>query len=135
MTFFNFTPAMETSVQKMDEEHKVIIQLMNKLYDQNQKKSPKPELLKTLNELKDWTVKHFADEEEFMESIGYEKLTTHKAIHKKLLTDFVKHYENFQKPQSLTLHADFFEFLSVWLSAHIQHIDMQYSPKAVKKSA
>lgn len=111
-------------VEAMDREHEMLIAIMNKLYDRHGANAPAAELGRLLKELGDFTVKHFADEERYMASIGYAGLDTHKLIHAELLKTFTKHAETFAKTKKLD--EDFFLFLKMWLKAHIQGIDRRY---------
>jgi hemerythrin len=66
-----------------------------------------------------------------MEKIGWESVDVHKYIHKSLLETFTKHYQNFLDQGQLTM--EFFEFLRLWLAAHIQGIDKKYGDFSVTK--
>lgn len=51
----------------------------------------------TLENLRDYTVKHFTDEEQYMESINYKKLFTQKVQHLKFihkLDEFIEHHND-----------------------------------------
>ena len=48
-----------------------------------------------MENLRDYTVKHFTDEEQYMESINYKKLFTQKVQHLKFihkLDEFIEHH-------------------------------------------
>jgi len=74
-----------TGLEKIDAEHLVLLDLTEKtrklLEDQNML-FKSDEICKLLNSLKDYTVQHFAHEEEFMESIGFDGLEAQKAQHR-----------------------------------------------------
>jgi hemerythrin-like metal-binding protein len=120
-------------VEEMNDEHKVIISLIGELFDKHENETDFDSTLKTLDELVKYTVKHFDDEEKFMESINYSEITSHKLIHKKLLADL----ESFGKKvtEERKLDDDFFNFLNMWLTAHIKGIDMKYSPERLDKAS
>ncbi|NQY99382.1 MAG: hemerythrin family protein [Bdellovibrionales bacterium] len=114
-------------VQEMDNEHQILIKKMNKLYDAYEAGAEYLELKGLIEELANYTVEHFRDEEAFMESIGFEGLATHKIIHEQLLKQFTEHVDRFNQAQEI--EPKFFDFLKVWLSAHIRGIDMKYAQK------
>lgn len=122
-------------VDAMDREHQTLITIMNKLYDRHGANAPAAELERLLKELGEYTVKHFADEERYMASIGYAGLESHKHIHADLLKTFTKHAEGFAKTKKL--EDGFFHFLKMWLQAHIQGIDRRYGEQGTgaKKTA
>ena len=52
-----------------------------------------------LENLRDYTVKHFTDEEQYMESINYKKLFTQKVQHLKFihkLDEFIEHNDEIE---------------------------------------
>jgi hemerythrin len=127
---------LNLNVAEMDQEHKELVRKMNALHHGAESKASKRELETLIKDLAQFTVKHFADEEKFMESTGFPGLNLHKVIHKQLLKQFNDHVEAFKS--SGTLSPGFFNFLSVWLTGHIRGIDRQYADHAHahgKKSA
>ncbi len=55
-----------------------------------------------MENLRDYTVKHFTDEEQYMESINYKKLFTQKVQHLKFihkLDEFIEHHNDEIKDQ------------------------------------
>jgi hemerythrin len=123
--FFQWDKSLDLGVREMNAEHKQLIMLMNALHEHHLAKAS-CEVLKThLDALKEFTVQHFREEEIFMQQMQYPKLETHKIIHADLLRKFQVHYENFKGEG--VLRQEFFDFLLLWLSAHIRGIDMQYA--------
>lgn len=118
-------------VDAMDHEHRLLIDRMNAVYDGAEKGLPYPEMKKRMDELAAYTVKHFKDEEEYMEKMKFEGLGTHKIIHQQLLTQFDDHMKKFQDSQQVS--GAFFSFLKVWLTSHIRGIDRKYG--AAQKAA
>ena len=127
MPFLNWDDSLDTGVTRMNDEHKVLIDLMNHLYDLNEVGSAKPTLQKAIQSLVDYTVKHFEDEENYMESIGFSGLKTHKIIHKQLLDKVTDFQRRFSDGHDTILGNEFFDFLRNWLIAHIKGIDIKYS--------
>ncbi|MCB9073830.1 MAG: hemerythrin family protein [Bdellovibrionaceae bacterium] len=122
-------------VREMDDEHIHLINLMNTLHDSYEKKDPFDTQKRHLDALAQYTVKHFADEEAYMDKVKFPGLSTHKIIHTQLLNQFKGHADAFQSSKQFT--SSFFDFLKVWLTAHIRGIDMKYADFAngVKKSS
>jgi hemerythrin len=134
MAYFEWIKDFATGSGEMDSEHKQLINIMNKLYDQNQSKLPYGTLRQTLIELGDYTKKHFSEEETYMATIKFPKLDIHKRIHADLLAKFTEHFNAAE--QTKTINEGLFKFLQVWLSAHIRGIDKQYGEHtgALKKA-
>lgn len=128
MSIMTWNAELDVGVAKMNHEHQGLLDLMNELHDLKVAGKSGPEVLKVLDALGAATVSHFADEEVYMESIDYPKLSTHKLIHKDLLEKFGKYSSEIHARHGV-MGDDFFIFLKHWLTAHIKGIDMQYGPK------
>ncbi|MCX6130546.1 MAG: bacteriohemerythrin [Proteobacteria bacterium] len=136
MPWYDWNESLNIGVKDMNDEHKVLIDLMNKLYDQYEKKESHAALLNTFESLAAYTQKHFADEEKYMDSISYPELRTHKLIHTQLLVQLDQHLSKFREANG-TLASEVFDFLKMWLNAHIKGIDIKYGHygSTFKKSA
>lgn len=128
MALMEWNSELDVGVQKMNDEHKDILDVMNQLYDAKQAGKSGPYIVKIVEELGRITSDHFASEEAYMESINYPELTSHKLIHKSLLEKYTQHYEEIKRSNG-DMHDAFFHFLKLWLTAHIKGIDMKYSAK------
>ena len=73
-----------------------------------------------LEKLYDYTVKHLADEEAYMESIHYNKLFTQKIQHQAFMESHNKEEEN-QDEQIMKILT----YLTEWLVNHILYVDGQ----------
>lgn len=126
---------MDLKVAEMNGEHQKLIDLMNSLYLKNKEGATRAELLKHLTELAEFVVAHFQHEEAYMEKIKFPGLHNHKGIHQRLLSQLKQYRQDYDHSSSDRIAEKFFDFLTLWLSAHIQHIDMQYSPEKLKKAS
>jgi hemerythrin len=127
-SFFEWDPEIySVRVPRMDRGHQDIIACMNRLHTLSQAKAPLAQLARTVDELVQVTVKHFAEEEAYMESVGFADLPKHKIIHKTLLSKVMEHKSQFLASGRVT--DEFFAFLKVWLKAHICGIDVKYAPR------
>lgn len=128
-----FTEEYKIGVDLIDGEHKElfrIIDQVNGLVREQVGEYSYEEIMKLLGQLKDYTEIHFADEEEYMASIGYKGLDAQKRAH----CAFV------EKIQGITLEEikanpqeymqSLVEFLLGWLINHILYLDK----KIVKES-
>lgn len=131
MAIFKWTDELDIGVRDMNIEHQQILKLMNRLHHLYENKAPKPELATALQDLVTYTIQHFADEEAYMQKIGYDAIETHKLLHKNLLnklTEFLTAVQSGQKDVSEGL----FYFLKFWLTAHIRGIDKKYGEYSLK---
>ncbi len=127
-SYFVWDPDLfDLKIPDMDQEHLHLISLMNLLFEKNQSSNSKNELLKVINDLLDFVVLHFKNEEAFMEKIRFPGLPNHHTIHQRLLSQLKQHKQDFEEDPSGKINERFFDFLALWLTAHIQHFDKEYS--------
>jgi hemerythrin-like metal-binding protein len=130
MALMDWSDKLDVGVDNMNHQHKKILSLMNNLYEAFEQKKEFDQFISILDELKDFTIKHFAEEEAYMESINFEGIQVHKGIHQQLLEKFTSNYQTITNERKLT--QEFFDFLKFWLSSHIQGIDIKYG-KAIRQ--
>ena len=113
-------------IVQMDEEHKVLIGLINSLY--SKRNSPDTEFIESiLDTLVHYTKNHFRHEERVMERIGYQAHDHHKQTHRdfevtltKAINEFKENGNNKDTLKKLT------ELLNNWLRHHILVEDKAY---------
>ena len=76
-----------------------------------------------LDELKEYTRVHFADEENYMREIGYEGLAKQEILHQNFIDKLMElDLDDVDDNQEAYLY-DFLEFLQNWLINHILKVD------------
>jgi hemerythrin-like metal-binding protein len=126
MAIFKWTDALSVGVDEMDGEHKLLITIMNNLQLKCDNGRPKTEIEAVLEELIQFTKKHFQDEESFMSSIQYPELEKHRRAHVVFFSRLETEQRKFKDSEQLTPGDGFFAFLQFWLKAHIQGNDSKY---------
>lgn len=123
---FAFTEEYRTGVEIIDEEHEElfhIIKRANDLITADLLHDKYDEIMGVLEELRNYTIKHFADEEEYMEKIGYEGLEVQKQTHEMFvdkLNDI--NLDDLDDNQQQYL-IELVDFLLMWLVNHILKMD------------
>lgn len=121
-----FTDDYLTGIALVDAEHKELFRIVdkaNQLVKSFDNLSGYDNIIQILNELKEYTKEHFADEEEYMEAIHYDGLSAQKRAHEA----FIDKLENIdlnqidQNPQEYL--QELLEFLLGWLINHILYTD------------
>ncbi len=134
VSFFEWAAAkLSLGVGDMDAEHQTLIGLMNTLYRLNEAGAEAPVVGKGLGEFLNFAVKHFGDEEAYMERIGYPELRIHADVHRTLVGRMTEFAQEFQRSGRLT--PQFFMFLKTWLQAHICGVDARYAKFAATAEA
>ena len=123
-------PEYYIGIEMIDEEHKQLFQYADEAYEllHDEFTPDKYDKMNTiLQNLRDYTVKHFTDEEAYMESIHYKKIFTQKIQHQEFvqkLDEFMEHHKEEVEDQDKQI-MDMLEFLTEWLVNHILHVDGQ----------
>jgi len=125
LTGFEWSDQYQLGVKAMDDEHKVLIGHINKLVDALNHSHPLAELQTLFGRLMSYTAQHFADEEQFMEKIGYEGLRTHRHTHTNLVNRMKEFGADLDNNQLDNIKL--VSFLKMWLKSHILGIDMKYA--------
>lgn len=122
MSVMEWDKRLELGITDMDNQHKVLLDLMNRLYDKDQ--SDFDQQIEIINKLYFKTIEHFSIEEKMLESIQYDDLVTHKKIHHDMLLNFERHKREILQKKEIGMK--FYMFLTYWLRSHIIGIDRQY---------
>lgn len=123
-------------VDIIDKEHKKLFKIINKLFsfgdDEEKSRWVCQEGIKYF---KDHAIKHFADEESYMESIDFNGYKTHKRIHddfrQKILPELEKELE--QTSYSMDAVSHFLGVCTGWLIGHTLTEDHAIAGKAISK--
>lgn len=134
MAYFRWTNELDVIVEEMNDQHKVLIAIMNDIFELNAHGVSKFKILRKLNELVSYTCKHFRDEETYMESIQFTGRKNHKIIHEHLMRELTFFIEDF-KANHEALTEKFFNFLNNWLVTHIEHTDNKYGLATWERSS
>lgn len=125
---FVWSEKLMLGIREMDDEHKILVGKINTLVtylEQKDLSADNDAIFAAFSDLAQYTAEHFADEERFMQSIGYAEFASHKKIHQKLLAQVGKFGESIK---SRTLDDQkLVAFLRNWLISHIMGVDMQYA--------
>jgi hemerythrin-like metal-binding protein len=119
-------------VAELDEQHKGLVVLINRLTEEGHR----PERIKSaLDALDRYAKEHFRAEEALMRSCHYEDLDEHQKQHEA----FEEWLQALKMVYSFSTTPDFFAdtvntFLRHWLINHILKTDMAYKPVLAKRS-
>ncbi len=130
MAYFKWEPDLDVQVEKMNDQHKHLIGLMEILYQVNESDAGKEAVIEAVKNLMDYVVIHFRDEEDYMEAVNFHGFEAHKQIHQHLLDDLEQFAKDFVASNEEKLSGEFMAFLSLWINVHIVAIDTKYSAEA-----
>jgi hemerythrin-like metal-binding protein len=125
MAFFNWSENLSVCVKACDDDHKKLMEMLNRLYEGMKSRQGKEVVGKVLDDLISYTKFHFAREEEFFTRTGYPAVE-HKEQHR-LLMKQAEDLQSRYKSGENSISIETLDFLRDWLTIHIQGIDRKYS--------
>jgi hemerythrin len=130
MAYLHWSSDLDTGIEVIDKQHRRIVDYLNELNSANET-GVKDATNQVLNELVDYTLTHFAFEEELQERAGYPFLKAHKRVHE----IFTKRVAEFQKRAATgeNVAPELLSMLKIWLVNHIKGDDADYA-EIVKKT-
>ncbi len=119
-----WTSELELGIPVIDSQHQRIVEYINTVAHAQKAKSNK-EVFDVLDELVDYTLSHFAFEENLMEEAGYPFTNAHKKVHRL----FARRVSNFQKRAKTgeDITVELLHVLRAWLINHIKCDDRDYA--------
>jgi hemerythrin-like metal-binding protein len=122
--YYRWDDSLAIGVEKVDNQHRQLFDAVNSLIDAIETGKSAEGLKKTLDFLVDYTVTHFADEEEIQRQCGFPDLENHHRIHeafKKTAVELVKGLGRFGS--SAAMIREVREKIGKWLLIHIKDQD------------
>lgn len=120
-------PSFVLGINEIDDQHKRLVGLVNALNNAMKTGKGTAKLGQIFEELKEYTVHHFATEEAYFEETNYPGTIAHVAKHKKLVNQVLELEKDFKRGKT-ALTTDVMNFLNDWLVKHIQGDDAKYVP-------
>ena len=124
MAYLHWSSDLNTGIDVIDKQHQRIVDYLNELSDANEHGDVKA-TNHVIFELVDYTLTHFAFEEELQERANYPFLKAHKRVHE----IFTKRVAEFQKRAEAgeNVAPELLSMLKIWLVNHIKGDDADYA--------
>lgn len=123
---------MSVGVPVLDEDHKVLIRLINDYTDAMENDEGLMVTDSIFAALGDYVHYHFTREEKIMELAQYNDLEQHKKAHRALEEHFMELRDSYVLMPGPSAERKVKEFLENWLRSHILKVDMEYKPVCSK---
>ena len=127
MTSLVLSSVMKTGIKIIDEQHQLLISLVNDFEKVISSDIGEAYIEKVLQELINYISYHFKAEEELMARNNYPDFSNHKKTHDDLVKKAIGFHERFKKGEQ-NLEKDIMLFLKDWVINHITKTDMEYVP-------
>lgn len=129
MAYMQWTEAMSVGLPELDDDHKVLIAVINRLAADSGEGAAEDEVRRSLATLARYAEYHFEREQRVMAACGFPELDTHIEEH----LEFVGWVRDAERRLDATLgktaeelHDEILAFLRDWLNHHILLQDMAY---------
>jgi hemerythrin-like metal-binding protein len=126
MSLIKWDDSYSVHIKKIDEQHQILVRLVNELHDAMAKGAARNVLSEVLNSLVSYTVIHFKAEEDLFAEYQYAETDKHTAEHNKLTQQVKEFQEKFHQGKS-SITYELMNFLSDWLINHILGSDKKYA--------
>ncbi len=124
MTFWPWSSELEVGIAEIDEQHRWLVDLTNKLHDAFQAGADDAEIGDILEGLMDYTMNHFIVEEELFDRLGYPETDAHKQYHNRFTEQVMSLIDRHEAGE--VVGAEALELLKNWLTHHILKVDKAY---------
>jgi hemerythrin len=127
MALVTWSEKLSVGVKSIDDQHTVLFSIINDLHAAMMKGQARNVVGGLLKKLLDYTRNHFSAEEELMDKAQYQGLSEHKMLHRELTRQVEELIARYEKGD-LTVTTGLADFLTNWLTSHIQKVDQAYGP-------
>ncbi len=129
--YFEWTPDLNIGIEAIDEQHKVLVNIFNRLSLAVSKGEGGKVIRSIVDSLRGYTKSHFALEEKLLAEAGYDELAPHTAQH----SDFIAKLDDLTVKflvENSPAYSELIELLRNWLIEHIRFSDRKYSQVLVQ---
>lgn len=125
MEIINWKNAFSVGVKEMDEQHKKLLGMINRLIEEQHTLTDPKTIANLLTEMTDYAQVHFRAEEFLMAEYGYEQLSAQEKQHQAFIDKTISFYSAADMGPNV-LSVALLDYLGTWLVEHILHEDMKY---------
>lgn len=134
MSFVEWTVNLSIRVPEMDKQHQQLVAILNEYHDAAKAGNGPDTLGGIMDRLVSYTKTHLSNEEQFLESIDYAFINSHKTEHRKLTEQVMQLKTQYDSGDS-TVGTKLLNLLRDWLENHILRADRMYADYYLKQVA
>ena len=121
---FKLTPDMCIDEGPIDQDHRRLFMLANRVIELRENESSAPELNRCISELYRYVKIHFDREEELMQKHNYPLLQVHHESHGKIVKQMNEYLTTADEFPNLI--SNFQDLMKVWIHDHILEEDLRF---------
>lgn len=127
MILVHWQPGYNTGIEVIDQQHRLLVDLINELYQASNNGTDRQILSKMINKLGVFAATHFGREEYYFDLHSYPDKDAHLKEHDYFEDKLLEFEDDFNAgKQNVTEKV--LSFLSDWLVSHISNSDKSYVP-------
>ena len=134
MELFKWHKTYSVKNDELDEHHKTLCNILNKLYENCMGKALPNSLYSIVDELVSYSNYHFSAEEQHMRDIGYKDIDKQMIEHREF-TQIALQLKNDVNKNDLEHTKELIVFLGNWILHHVMEEDKKYSDCQIGKSS
>jgi len=127
MALYEFTEELSVGITGMDNHHRKLFDIMNKLHEAMKGGKSEEVLIGIIKEMSDYTRYHFDEEEALMASVNYVGLPAQKAAHKAFIAKIDEFKDQAEGGMAIFVVTKLASTAADWLKKHIMVMDKQYT--------
>lgn len=132
MAFIDWTEDLSVGIASIDQEHKVLINMINVLHEAMLNRKGNEVLGTVVKEMVEYTKYHFGHEEELFKTHNYSQKLIHEKAHQNFTAKVLEVQKKLESKE-LVMSMEIADFLKDWLKKHIQGEDKKYSAFLIEK--
>ncbi len=125
MEIINWKNEFSVGVKEMDEQHKKLLGMINRLIEEQHTLTDPRTIADLLTEMTDYAQVHFRAEEFLMAEYGYEQISAQEKQHQAFIDKTISFYSASDIGPNV-LSVALLDYLGTWLVGHILQEDMKY---------
>ncbi len=132
MEIINWRDEFSVGVKEMDDQHKKLIEMVNKLIAEQKNLTDQKTIADLLTEMTDYAQVHFRAEEYLMAEYDYDQKTLQEQQHQDFIDKTIAFYSASDVGPNI-LSTALLDYLATWLIGHILKEDMKYKDFFISK--
>ena len=127
MDLIKWRASYETGIAEMDEEHKQIIEIVNRLYRMLRGAEDTDDLKSIYTTLAEYSEQHFKHEEELLQKHNYPGMEEQGQSHEEFVNKLQEIRDDLEANDAKAI-PEVYKFLREWWIGHIVESDKEYGP-------
>lgn len=126
MVSFKWHKDLDVGVEKFNEQHKQLFDVLARIYEAMDNKQDKLVLAGIINDLLKYSKEHLTAEEMCLLKYNYPDYDSHREQHKYFIKKIEQFAEDFNSGKVM-LHCEIAVFIKNWVINHISSVDKKYT--------